>query len=869
MTEENLSLSITARILPQIEGAAQFEQQLQSLPSRMQDRVSQVISSQGFEQGLADEQIAQAQDWMRYSQGMYAPFQERIDDLLKDFGADLEGGKISKSQMGKYNRKLARLRTDLEDFEPELMDDARDFMSSLDPDRMTMISGALKQARGDISDDIDAIKEKFQALGQAINESNKEGQNFFTELRQAGIFAIGGMVVNEGMKWIRTGAEIEAKERTAFDLSSQVGMYSEQRQYEVFESIRERERLYSSIGMIVGGAIGSAFGPLGILGGGVFGGQIGGSVAGIFNVKEQSEMEEELKFLNQSYGTLGGYVSGAQNYDILRARLKARFGSDSLGSTGLGYTPEQEMGMRTGFSDALGRFDEGKYMEQTTFARAIGVDPNQIYGLNVSGRVTGADYGIGGLDQVRGFTQSIYGQDVSPTRVVEVLNEVKLINEQMLRLNINADARDSLRFAQLPTDLFGADSPYGRLGDLGSTTLKNLEGLMMPRSGAHNAFLFQAMGTDNIMDYTEMMKGGIYSGDNLMKTVEQMKKTTGDDKFLSYFMLNEMMPNAPQGFIPKLVDIITNDEKYKDLIGKLKDQEDQIRSSTMSEEEKEAALKKAKETLLGYTDAANKNISATEKMMEEVSTKQVEAADLWRKTIQDASVQMAEFWLGLGKSERIHADITEKLRIGMDALRTWLGDKGLLPEDQQMLFNKDKDTWEGNRFDSNMPGHQGNPLTSDPNNYDYPSAQVPFGKGMGSDSGWATTAFNNVRNALLKTSGVGSKYGINFLEGFATDGHMPGSAHYSGDAFDFTVMDRDTGKHITKDQYPKELVDTLRKIAEKFGYEYGGDYKTPDSNHFEKSNKPVTIEFHNLTHEDAAKISNMEIVVKPNFGLRF
>lgn len=686
--ENNLSLNIQTRILPQIEGAEAFEQQLNQLPNRYQQRLGEVITSPGFQQGLTGAQIDDTQQWLQYSQGLYEPVQNQIQELMKDLQVDLSTGRLTEGQKNKYRRKIERLKYDVGDLSPDIMEDAKDFMGELDPDRLAVMSGALKQARSDIEEDIVSLKEKFEDLAGAINNSNTEAQSFFQELKQAGVFAIGGMVVNEAMRWVKTGAEIEAKEKTAFDLTSPLGMYSERRSYEVFESVRERERLYSSIGMAVGGVIGGLVaGPFGALGGGIFGQQIGSQVAGIFNIGEQAELEEEMKFLNQSYGTLSGFVNSSQGYDIMRARLRARAGGDAIGRSGLGYTPEQELSMRLSFSDALGRFDDDLYREQTVFGRATGIDPSQLYSLNVSGRVTGADFGIEGLAQARSLTETMFGQDISSQRLVEVLNEIKLINEQMLRLNINADAREAIRFAQLPTQLFGTDNPYGRLGDLGGTTLKLMENLMQPRSGAHEAFLFQALGNENVMDFTEMMKGGIYSSDNMIKVMQMLRGTAGDDKMLSYFMLNEMMPGAPQGFIPQIADIVSDETKFNDLMKKLKEQEEQIRSSTMTEKEKEEAIKKAKDTLLGYEDMAKKNISATESMNKRVRDLQLEAAQKWRGTVYDISIKMAEFWSDMGDNAKVHSELVSKIQIGFDKLYEWLGGKGLLPEDEQYDYD--------------------------------------------------------------------------------------------------------------------------------------------------------------------------------------
>jgi len=84
---------------------------------------------------------------------------------------------------------------------------------------------------------------------------------------------------------------------------------------------------------------------------------------------------------------------------------------------------------------------------------------------------------------------------------------------------------------------------------------------MQPKSMAHEAFLYTSLETPNIKDFTELMKGGIYEGDNLVNILKSVREATQGDETLSYFMLNEMMPEAPKGFVPRMTDLLSDEGK--------------------------------------------------------------------------------------------------------------------------------------------------------------------------------------------------------------------------------------------------------------------------------------------------------------------
>lgn len=667
--ESNIALNVQAKILPQIEGAAEFEQRLQSLPNSIQQRMSEVSHDPQFTQQLSQKEIEKVQRLSTTEDMLQLQkFQELQKDILEDMDIDISAGRLTLSQERKYIKKLGRQKQEIDNLAETYIDELEsDYFKELGPDRKTILKEAILTGAEEAKEYLDQLIEKFKVLRENVNSTNKEAESFFNQLQKAGIFAIGGMVLNEGMKWIGTEAQIEAKNLTSFDLTSPIGMYQERRMFDVFQETRERERLFGSVGMGIGGIAGALIGGVpGAMAGAYFGGQMGNQIAGLFNIDTEAAAQEELKILNQSYGTLSGYVGSSQGYDISRARARAAYGNGIFGSLGLGYTPDQEVQMRMQLGKSLGRFDEGLFSEQTTFARALGLDPGELYQLNLSGRVTGADYGINGLSQARQLTNRIFGDDASPQRIIDILSELKTINEQQLRLNIDADSKSSLSFAQIPELIFGTSNPYGRLGDLGGTTLKLLEGMMNPRGAAHEAFLFQAMGGNNILEFSESMKGGIYSGNNLNNIMDMVRKYSGGSDQMAYFMLNEMMPGAPEGFIPELAKLINDPERLKEF------------KERNSEGVSEAEVMKQ----LGIE--AKKAVSETEKTNEEITKLRYAAADQWRETINEASKKMAEFWDMMGSNTKLHAELLRSQEEGFKYFDDWRNRKGFWTPDEEI-----------------------------------------------------------------------------------------------------------------------------------------------------------------------------------------
>jgi len=580
------------------------------------------------------------------------------------------GAKLSKEEIMDSFKVLNSLEKENIKTENEYKDYIRENFASEELVSGNSLTNKARDGFREMRDSIKDAKDELLQYRKELENTEVTATSMFEKFQKAGGYVFGGLVVNEVVNWAKTDAAISARDKTSFDLSSPIGMYTERKQFETFKETRERERLFHAIGAATGAVIGSVIPGLGTvagaIGGGYFGGEMGTSIAGIFNSDVHAENEKELKILNQSYSTISGMVKATEGYDISKARLMAGYGKGVLGSLGLGYTPEQELAMRSVFGSSQGAFEEGLYKDQTTFSRAVGLDPSQIYQMNLSGRVTGADLSISGLNYAREYSTNLYGENVSPSRIIDVLNEIKKINEKQLSLNIDADSKNSVAFTQLPELIFGKDNPYGRLGDLGGESIKKLEGIMQPKSEAHEALLYQALGTDDLIKFTEAMKGGIYSGENFTKVLEEIKEQTAGDKNLSYFALNEMMPNTPQGFLPKITDLLNNDDKYNSFMRDW----DLIQESmeNVPQDEKDANWKKLIEK---YELEGIDNISKTERENELIATIQTETAEKWRATILEADKKMAEFWNTMGTSAEYHEKIMGAQEKGFEFINQW------------------------------------------------------------------------------------------------------------------------------------------------------------------------------------------------------
>ena len=866
MNEDNsIGFEVRARILPQIEGAEQFEQNLRNIPNQLNQTVGDIMSTPGWQQNLTTEQVKESQEWLKYSSGLFQSTQDQTKDFLQDMDTDMSGGKITKLHIAKYMRNLKKMEYGIENMDQDVLGDFKGFMgTNATPEVKEKFMLAWKEGKTEAIESMEAVRNKVREVTEAFNQSNKEAESFYTTLKKAGTFALGGMVVSKAMEWATVNAQVEAREQTAFDLTSQAGMYSERRQYETFKETREREVLYSTIGGAIGGVLGALIpgaGALGSIGGAYFGNQMGTQFAGIENLKTQAETEKELKIVNSSYGTLSGYVNQSSVYDIQRARSRARGinGSD----VNLGYMPEQEQQMRMQLQETLGHYDQGLYNEQTTFGRATGLDPSQIYKLNLSARVTGQDVGIGGLDSARGMAREIYGPNAAPSRTMDILTELKNIAEAQLKLNINADSRDIMRMAQVPEMIFGAGNPYGRLGDLGGSTIKTLEDLGNPQSLAQEGFLYQAYGEKSIWNFTERLRGGIYSGKNLPDTLNRIRSSANGSEDEMNSLLYSMLPKAQQGFVPAFRELLMDDTKYKGFIDKYEHPPEPVYGPQTKDAAEEAAHYKEK-ILEEYNLKAKNSYSETEGMNSEIRKIQNETADEWRKNVLGFSKDMAEFWGDMSSSEKLHLKLVNDLNSGMEYLHTWMADNNLLPPAAQKVYD-DKRPSEiplQNQGQVNRASYLLNKLGINPGDIIGGHPDKPYTGKILEDANTFSKWFGNRYDFSLIPGDRG---------GYVSDhkGHVDHSMHYQGSkddpsAIDFRVYDKKYGYTYTKADMPKgsEIELFIEEMAKALHLRSGTAWEGEkyDPNHLDKK---IDVHVH-VSNNTAglSKIQNSDVKFK-------
>ncbi|MDQ7818677.1 MAG: M15 family metallopeptidase [Melioribacteraceae bacterium] len=708
--------------------------------SQSQKGILRASATQGTQEAVAGisgvnqqfEQINYANEYVRN----IGKLEKEQFQRHKNLEFDLEEGGFTKARGQRYLKEESSSIRKMEEMQQEAKEK---FGGTEFGDRVFKTMG----------DDIEAAKLRMKDFADEIEKAGKESGNLLQSLKAAGALTLAGMAVDTGLNYWLKGKQIEAAERTSFDLTNPMSMYSARQQYEVFKETTERSRQYETGGMGIGlagglglAALAGVTGGTGLIAAGIAGAYFGSSGMGKLaegeNVEARAKVEENLKFMNQSYGELRGYVNTSSQYDILRARTRARLGDEAVGrDLEVGsYLPEQRLQMRSEFADSRGVWDKDLYKEQMAFAGAMRIDQADIFKLDSSARMTGMDVGVSGLKDARQTTQELYGSNASPQKIIEVLSDIKRLNEELLKSNVNMDTREALAFSKVPEQIFGVGSAYGRMGDMGMETVKNLEGMMQPKSLAHEAFLYSALGTPNIKDFTERMKSGIMSGDNFIKTMEGVQRFSGGNEDLSYFMMNEMMPNAPAGMLPKISAMLGNgkgteitrrvidniDEKTGEITfakekdektGKMVDKTETVwmtfdklkkegeeyaqilKNAKVTEGDRANLAKEHNQLLLGYSDAAKKNFSETEVMNAKIRENMNAAADHFRATILGMDNKWVEEWNKMADSTEARMRLMEKyndaFQLSLTEFRKRMMDNaGVYSKDQIESVRKDE-----------------------------------------------------------------------------------------------------------------------------------------------------------------------------------
>lgn len=713
-----LALEIQAKLLPHLEGINEFEQNVNSLPSRMKSRVSETVKSEDFQGSLNEEQKKAADAWLKYSQELYKPIQEKTKHIIDDYFVDLSGGKLTKQQQGKHVRNLEKLKLDSEKLEEKLIDDLRSYNKGLNdnkfsPEQIQIIAASMKGARGEIIEEVDAIKKSFTELNSAINTTNKETASFLETAKRGGILALGYNVSKQlldlELKGQLVGKEIEAQYKTAFNLQSPFQMYGEKKSAELFERTRERSFQAEKQGTLVGGGLGLAAAltallmtgtgvgtipGLAILGGGIIGGtslgkDVFGNIAQQENVTDTGEVQAALKLINQLTSGANSLVESAKSFEISARKLSARFGEDLRGSSGLGYTADQELAYKAASGEARGLFNRNLYDEQLKFIRAYGVDPNAIMDISRMSRLTGEEYGADYLVNARRISKGLFGEKSDEARVLDILSAQKEILLKLLQVGV--DTKDSLKFAELPKLFMGVDSPFGRSGEMGERTFRGLQSLTQPGSQAEEALLFQALGQYGLTGekgYFHRKAQGILSPENLGDILTTYRDKLGGSQQLAELFLRNKGGQIDEPVLMNLSKLLAGESIRLNVGERDKPKFEEMNIDKIIEkfsgEWKKLTPDKVNDILAG--DLKGK-ITQYESVDEEIRRQNLKTAENFRETILEAQKKSADFWEIMGKSATAQKSMTEALDQGIKETVSFLVRKGII--DDPELINKE------------------------------------------------------------------------------------------------------------------------------------------------------------------------------------
>ncbi len=676
-----------------------LEQSLKDIPNKMGQNISDVVSSPEFLKTLNPQQAKDAGEWLRYNEGLYEPLNDRINETLQDLNVDLSAGKLTKSQIGKYLRKFERIKSATDEVGTNLVTDASSFIHP-DQEHLEMIRSAISASKDDVGANIDEVKNKFVALSTSINDVSKSAkdaheqtQSFFQQFQKMGAFALGGEAVTQTLSYLTTTAQIAARGKTAFDLTSPMSMFAEQKAYETYKDVTERTRDYQLYGELAGGVTGALIpgaGPLGALAGGYFGKMAGAGIAELSNIPEQAVTQEQLKYLNQSYGAAAGLVEGARPYEIAAKQMDIRFGTNMRSPEGyLGYDADRYLKMRAALAEGLGREDTGLEKEQIAFGRSTGLNPEDLAQFNIVQRLGGQSYNAQYLTSVEQMTKQEFGKDADNKRIIDVLEAIKEI--QMKQLSLGVDSKTAIEFGRLPELLLGVNNPLGRMGDLGSQTLQSLSTLGSANSPAQEAMLFQALGQHGMFGekgYLANKTRGFWDPENFKNIMEAWGKDfAGNEKGAEAALYNyapemnaESRIKLARVIAGEKIDVVTS-RKYEN--GNLLDTHEEFGLSDFLKKMAEPS-KQATEEIKKMFGDASKSATDYETTEQQIRKTNLEAAEKFKETILDSQRLQATFWNNMARSEKLQEGILESVKKGYDQLNNWMVEHGFISDPKQI-----------------------------------------------------------------------------------------------------------------------------------------------------------------------------------------
>ncbi len=658
MNEQNeLSLAIRAKILPALEGK-------DGLIEELGDVQSQVMGK--FRFAGSDAQKRQQ------LQGMLSDYNYKKNDIAADLASIFGGeGQLSIDDLRDAQRNLRRLGSYTDKTRTDMRKYIRDNFTELEADKMLpeiekyfdVVNSKTREA---ISGAVDYRKE--------IDKANESVRGLLEQLKSSGYLALGGMAIDSALKYAQVTAQIGARQKTSFDLSSPMGMYNQQTQYELFRDTQERSMGYSMFGSLLGGLGGLALGgPWGAMGGAYIGGKIGGGLASYFNTEQTGDVQSDLKYKNQLFQIASQLVAQSRAYQIGRRDLSVRFGTNiDEGGHGFGLSNSDLLSYKEMFGSEYGRYNQELFNQQLAFARAYRINPKQIFQLNRISRMTGEDFEIPQLEQAMTTAREMFGEDAGNQRVIDVLLAQSEILKKMLV--VGTETKDSVKYLDIPKMLMGEDSAYGRWGDLASETMTGFESLAQNQSPAYRALLMRAWGRKGLWGekgYLMRKRRGIYDPENFIDLMDTIRDTSSGSPIFAQGVLENTSMSAP--LIAELTKMFSGGRtsggfSYEDFRRKFS--ETVSMDSQMSEQDLRALVG-------GVSDEARRNQTPFERANEEIVNRNLNSARSFESTILESQKKTSEFWSSLSEDANVHKTAISALKAAIDDFVVFLAKKGI------------------------------------------------------------------------------------------------------------------------------------------------------------------------------------------------
>jgi len=724
----------------------------EKLTGDLNKRLGEILEDEKVQQGLTETEKMKINQFRSQTEAKMETFTDKTSDSIdEDLEESLSKGYLTRSEQSKYSKKVKKAETTARGKLDEIRESAAGLSGILSDEKMEEIDEALNLLAEDLNNNVvtaierfhDSVKELKDEFLETIDPKTGKpkmpepeggsgagdgegGLNLKQVLAALGVTAMLNTALQEGyVKPSIVGAQITARETTAFDLNSPVSQYSASKQSEVFKSTQERSleasqdaALYgTTIGAVVGGAIAVTLAPatgglsllLAGLGGAGAGAVMGNSVLGsvlgteanVENMAETSAMDAKLKSINQIYGKMESMVNSFMQYEKDVTKLRAFDGAREVDLAG--YTHQQQTQMQLNYIQQFGRNDSQNFRDITNYSRMIGADPTQLYSFGKSAQRFDKDENelpVNLLAGVKALAIELYGKD-SNAQVVEILSSIRNISEAMLEFDKDVSQKDAMKFANIPALLFGTDSTYGRLNQKGGQVIDEINGLFTPKNDAHDAMLWQILQPKDPLEFQDMKKGGLFYGDNFEKMFTNMPNLLpADNKLYTGLALNGLGVEN-KVIRDALVEIFTmKDEEQKNVkLGDAKftgTREDFVKQVTDPESEtgkkiNEELKKGMKETSDTFSSGARKLISSWESTEESINNIQLGIANSYKKTMQDMQLNMAKLDEQILSSKDTFKSLDDVIDAGFSSMKMMAVKLGFLsPDEADLSYNKVK-----------------------------------------------------------------------------------------------------------------------------------------------------------------------------------